>query len=97
MRVWGSHTKPIPRGFPGQVHAELTGLLRQHCPVCDERHLVLLGWMITGLLLSQTVCFDQWKRSSLPLRVQNGMVVLCLQVARTSRMEEILTCWLIQV
>ena len=63
MRVWGSHTKPIPRGFPGQVHAELTGLLRQHCPVCDERHLVLLGRMITGLLLSQTVCFDQWKRS----------------------------------
>ena len=46
-----------------RLHAELTGFLRQHCPVCDERHLVLLGWMVTGLLLSQTVCFDQWKRS----------------------------------
>jgi hypothetical protein len=46
-----------------RLHAELTRLLRQHCPVCDERHLVLLGWMVTGLLLSQTVCFDQWKRS----------------------------------
>lgn len=46
-----------------RLHAELTGLLRQHCPLCDERHLVLLGWMVTGLLLSQTVCFDQWKRS----------------------------------
>jgi len=46
-----------------RLHAELTGFLRQHCPVCDERHLVLLGWMVVGLLLSQTVCFDQWKRS----------------------------------
>ena len=46
-----------------RLHAELTGFLRQHCPVCDERHLVLLVWMVTGLLLSQTVCFDQWKRS----------------------------------
>jgi hypothetical protein len=46
-----------------RLHAELIGFLRQHCPVCDERHLVLLGWMVTGLLLSQTVCFDQWKRS----------------------------------
>ena len=45
-----------------RLHAELTGFLRQHCPVSDERHLVLLGWMVTGLLLSQTVCFDQWKR-----------------------------------
>jgi len=25
--------------------------------------LVLLGWMVTGLLLSKTVCFDQWRRS----------------------------------
>jgi hypothetical protein len=24
---------------------------------------VLLGWMVTGLLLSQSDCFDQWKRS----------------------------------
>jgi len=45
------------------LHAELTGILRQHCPVCDQRRLVLLGWMVTVLLLSQTVCFDQWKRS----------------------------------
>ena len=47
---------------PARLHAEITGFLRQHCPVCDERHLVLLGWMVTGLLLSQTVCFDQWQR-----------------------------------
>ena len=46
-----------------RLHAELTGFLGQHCPVCDERHLVLLSWMVSGLLLSQTVCFDQWKRS----------------------------------
>jgi hypothetical protein len=45
------------------MHAELTGFLHQHCPVCDERQLVLLGWMVAGLLLSQTVCFDQWNRS----------------------------------
>ena len=51
---------------PAQLHAELTGFLRQHCPVCDERHLALLGWMITGLLLSQTVCFDHWK-AKLPM------------------------------
>ncbi|MCP9823614.1 hypothetical protein [Cyanobium sp. L1E-Cus] len=46
-----------------RLSAELTGFLRQHCPVCDERHLVLLGWMVAGLLLSQTVCFDKWQRS----------------------------------
>jgi len=51
---------------PAQLHAELNGFLRQHCPVCDERHLALLGWMITGLLLSQTVCFDHWK-AKLPM------------------------------
>lgn len=44
MRAWGSHTKPIPRGFPRPA-------------------LVLLGWMVAGLLLSQTVCLDQWKRA----------------------------------
>ena len=49
-----------------QLHAELTGFLRQHCPACDQRHRVLLGWMVAGLLLSQTVCFDRWK-SVLPL------------------------------
>jgi hypothetical protein len=46
-----------------RLHREQTGFLRQHCPVFDERHLVLLEWMVAGLLLSQTVCFDQWKRS----------------------------------
>jgi hypothetical protein len=49
-----------------QLHAELTGFLRQHCPVRDQRHLVLLAWMVAGLLLSETVCFDRWK-SRLPL------------------------------
>ncbi len=49
-----------------QLHAELIAFLRQHCPVQDQRHLVLLGWMVAGLLLSQTVCFDHW-RSRLPL------------------------------
>jgi hypothetical protein len=34
-----------------RLHADLTGFLRQHCPVCDERHLVLLGRMVTGLPL----------------------------------------------
>jgi hypothetical protein len=49
-----------------RLHCELTSFLRQHCPVRDQRHLVLLGWMVAGLLLSQTVCFDHWK-SRLPL------------------------------
>jgi hypothetical protein len=49
-----------------QLHAELIGFLRQHCPVRDQRHLVLLGWMVAGLLLSETVCFDRWK-TRLPL------------------------------
>jgi hypothetical protein len=38
-----------------QLHAALIAFLRQHCPVADERHLTLLGWMVAGLLLSQTV------------------------------------------
>ena len=46
---------------PARVHAELIGFLRQHCPVRDQRHLVLLAWMVAGLLLSETVCFDRWK------------------------------------
>lgn len=50
-----------------RLHAELTGFLRQHCPVCDERHLTLLGWMVAGLLHSQTVCFGHWQRI-LPLQ-----------------------------
>jgi hypothetical protein len=31
------------------------------CPVRDQRHLVLLAWMVAALLLSETVCFDRWK------------------------------------
>ena len=49
-----------------RLHAELIAFLRQHCPARDHRHLVLLGWMVAGLLLSQTVCFDHWK-TRLPL------------------------------
>ena len=52
---------PQPR-----LHRELIGLLRQHSYCVDQRHLVLLGWMVAGLLLSQTVCFDRWK-AVLPL------------------------------
>ena len=46
---------------PARIHAELIGFLRQHCPARDQRHLVLLGWMVAALLLSETVCFDRWK------------------------------------
>jgi hypothetical protein len=49
-----------------RLHCELTGFLRQHCSVRDQRHLVLLAWMVAGLLLSETVCFDRWK-ARLPL------------------------------
>ena len=49
-----------------RLHAEQIAFLRQHCPARDQRHLVLLGWMVTGLLLSQTVCLGQWKRSIPP-------------------------------
>ena len=49
-----------------RLHCELTGFLRQRCPVRDQRHLVLLAWMVAGLLLSETVCFDRWK-ARLPL------------------------------
>ena len=49
-----------------RLHAELIAFLRQHCPARDQRHLVLLGWMVAGLFLSQTVCFDHWK-TRLPL------------------------------
>ena len=50
-----------------RLHGGLIDFLRQHCPVCDERHLALLGWMVSGLLLSQTVCFGHWQRA-LPLQ-----------------------------
>ena len=49
-----------------RLHCELTGFLRQHCPVRDQRHLVFLAWMVAGLLLSETVCFDHWK-TKLPM------------------------------
>ncbi len=49
-----------------RLHCELIAFLRQHCPVRDQRHLVLLGCMVAGLLLSETVCFDHWK-THLPL------------------------------
>ena len=49
-----------------RLHGELIALLRQHCPARDQRHLVLLSWMVAGVLLSQTVCFDHWK-TRLPL------------------------------
>jgi hypothetical protein len=45
-----------------QLHAALIAFLRQHCPVADERHLTLLGWMVAGLLLSQTVCLGHWQQ-----------------------------------
>jgi hypothetical protein len=48
------------------LNCEIRGFLRQHCPVADQRLLVTLGLMVTGLLLSETVCFDRW-RSRLPL------------------------------
>jgi hypothetical protein len=31
-----------------RLHAELIAFVRQHCPVADERHLTLLGWMGGG-------------------------------------------------
>jgi hypothetical protein len=37
-----------------QLHGELIGFLRQHCPARDQRHLVLLAWMVAGLALSET-------------------------------------------
>lgn len=56
----------VPLAFLAQLHVELTGLMRQHCPARAQRHLTQLGWMVAGLLLSETVCFDRWK-SRLPL------------------------------
>ena len=44
-----------------RLHCELTGFLNQHYPNRDQRHLFLLAWMVAGLLLSGTVCFDRWK------------------------------------
>ena len=49
-----------------RLHRELISFLRQHIRFADHRHLVLLGWMVAGLLLSQTVCFDRWN-TVLPL------------------------------
>jgi len=33
-----------------RLHDELNDFLRQRCPVCDERHLAVLAWMVAGLL-----------------------------------------------
>jgi hypothetical protein len=49
-----------------RLQGDLLALLRQHCRFVDLRHLVLLAWMVAGLLLSQSVCFDRWK-NHLPL------------------------------
>ena len=49
-----------------QLQGDLFALLHQHCRFVDLRHLVLLAWMVAGLLLSQSVCFDRWKHH-LPL------------------------------
>ena len=49
-----------------RLHVELIAIFRQQCPTCDERQLVLLAWMVAGLLLGQSVCFDRWK-TVLPL------------------------------
>ncbi len=43
-----------------RFHVELLDLLLPHSQFTDQRHLMLLGWMVVGLLLSQTVCFDCW-------------------------------------
>ena len=32
------------------LHGELNDFLRQHCPICDERHLAVLAWMVARLL-----------------------------------------------
>ena len=53
-------------GEDAHRYANRIGFLRQHCPVRDQRHLVLLAWMVAGLLLSETICFDRWK-TRLPL------------------------------
>lgn len=59
---WGCQTKPTPPLLSQtRLHAELLGLLRQHGRCRDQRHLITLAWMVAGLLLSQTVCFDRWK------------------------------------
>jgi hypothetical protein len=44
-----------------RLHCELTGFLRQHCPARDQRHLVLLAWVVARLSLSESVCVDSWK------------------------------------
>jgi hypothetical protein len=49
-----------------RLHRELISVLRQHIRFADQRHLVLLGWMVAWLLLSQTVCFVSWN-TVLPL------------------------------
>ena len=60
--------KPIQSPVDPEIRLlfELIGLLRRHSRCADQRHLVLLSWMVAGLLLSRTVCFDRWK-TMLPL------------------------------
>jgi hypothetical protein len=43
-----------------RLHRDLIGLLPQHSRFADQRHLVLLGWMVDVLLLSQSICGNRW-------------------------------------
>ena len=64
-------------GPPTHLHRERLAFLRQHCPFPDQRQLVLLAWMVSGLLLSQTVCFDRWK-TVLPMAHAGGQLAAAL-------------------
>ena len=55
-----------------RLHCELTGFLLQHCPVRDQRHLVLLGWVVAGfeaitLLADRTFPCDELKQAPVGL------------------------------
>jgi len=84
MRVWGSHTNQSLVDSNARLHAELTGSLRQHCPICDERHLVLLGWMVTGLLLP--LCQERWRLAIQTISITRGLdgTEQCVATARPS-------------
>ena len=60
----------VPLASLAHLHVGLSGLLRQHCSARDQRHLTLLGWMVDGLL-SETVCFDRWKKAAAPVLIQS--------------------------
>ena len=68
---------PHPR-----LHGELITFLCHHSRFADHLLLVLLARMVRGLLLSQTVCFDQGKGT--PLRCR------CLAASWQRRAQ----CWL---